>query len=119
MRPNILFIMADQFRADALGCVGGYTRTPNLDSLARDGWLFANAYANSAECIPSRISLATGLYPHQTGVDRNIQCTLNPDQPLDAGHCVGPFRCLAPNLGKIGSLPARTTHIRCQAPFFS
>jgi len=81
MRPNILFIMADQFRADALGCVGGYTRTPNLDSLARDGWLFANAYANSAECIPSRISLATGLYPHQTGVDRNIQCTLSPDQP--------------------------------------
>ena len=39
MRPNILFIMADQFRADALGCVGGYTRTPNLDSLARDGAL--------------------------------------------------------------------------------
>ena len=79
MRPNILFIMADQFRADAIGCVGGYTRTPNLDMLARSGTLFTNAYANSAECIPSRISLATGLYPHQTGIDKNTRCTLNPD----------------------------------------
>ena len=81
MRPNILFIMADQFRADAVGCIGGYTRTPNLDNLAGDGWIFTNVFANSAECIPSRISLATGLYPHQTGVDRNIECTLNPDYP--------------------------------------
>jgi arylsulfatase len=79
MRPNILFIMADQFRADAVGRVGGYTRTPHLDTLAESGWLFANVFANSAECVPSRISLATGLYPHQTGVDRNVECTLNPD----------------------------------------
>lgn len=73
--------MADQFRADALGCVGGYARTPNLDKLASTGWLFTNAFANSAECVPSRISLATGLYPHQTGIDRNNRCTLNPDVP--------------------------------------
>jgi choline-sulfatase len=81
MRPNILFIMADQFRADALGCVGGEVHTPNLDSLAARGWLFTNAYANSAECIPSRISLATGLYPHQTGVLINEPCTLDPAFP--------------------------------------
>jgi len=81
MRPNILFIMADQFRADALGSIGGYARTPNLDNLAAKGWLFTNTFANSVECIPSRISLATGLYPHQTGVDRNFECTLNPDYP--------------------------------------
>jgi len=81
MQPNILFVMADQFRADAVGCVGGYARTPNLDKLVTEGWLFTSAFANSAECIPSRISLATGLYPHQTGVDRNIRCTLDPDCP--------------------------------------
>jgi hypothetical protein len=81
MRPNILFIMADQFRADALGCVGGVARTPNLDALAARGWLFTNAYANSAECIPSRISLATGLYPHQTGIWINKSCTLDPAFP--------------------------------------
>nr|MBA3727544.1 sulfatase-like hydrolase/transferase [Armatimonadota bacterium] len=75
MRPNVHFIMADQFRADAVGCVGGYARTPNLDKLAAKGWLFTSAFANSAEYVPSRISLAVGLYPHQTGVDQNIRCT--------------------------------------------
>ena len=80
-RPNILFIMADQFRADALGCLGGDARTPHLDALAARGWLFTNAYANSAECIPSRFSLATGLYPHQIGVTRNGPFTLDPAIP--------------------------------------
>ena len=81
MQPNILFIMADQFRADALGLVGGYARTPNLDRLAHRGHRFTTAFANSAECIPARISLATGLYPHQTGIDRNTSCTLDPRIP--------------------------------------
>jgi arylsulfatase len=81
MTPNILFIMADQFRADALGVVGGYTKTPNLDRLAARGTLFRNAFANSAECIPSRVSLATGLYPHETKVDRNMRHTLDPGLP--------------------------------------
>jgi arylsulfatase len=80
MRPNILFFFSDQFRADAIGAVGGYARTPNLDKLARQGWLFTSAFANSAECVPSRISLAVGLYPHQTGIDRNTRCTLDPDR---------------------------------------
>ena len=80
-KPNILFIMADQFRADALGSIGGYCLTPNLDLIASRGTTFLNAYANSAECIPSRLSFATGLYPHEVGVDRNISCTLNPSVP--------------------------------------
>jgi choline-sulfatase len=92
MRPNILFILTDQFRADALGCVGGWVRTPNLDALAARGTLFTNAFANSPQCVPSRISLATALYPHQTGVDSNCACTLNPETPnwmkavADAGY---------------------------------
>jgi arylsulfatase len=81
MRPNILFIMADQFRADAIGDEGGWVRTPNINRLAAGGCLFRNVYANSAECVPSRMSLATGLYPHQTGVDRNISCSINPAFP--------------------------------------
>lgn len=81
MKPNILFILTDQFRADAIGCVGGWVRTPNLDALAARGCLFTSAFANSAVCIPSRVSLATGLYPHQTGVDRNRRGTLNPETP--------------------------------------
>lgn len=80
-RPNILFIMTDQFRADAVGCVGGYTRTPHLDKLASRGTLFENAYTNSPECMPARFSLAVALYPHQTGVLTNAGVNLNPACP--------------------------------------
>jgi len=80
-RPNILFLMADQMRADALGILNGWVRTPNLDRLAREGILFSGIISNSAECIPARFSLATGLYPHQTGVWQNGLFTLNPECP--------------------------------------
>ncbi len=80
-QPNILFLMADQMRADALGIVNGWTRTPNLDRLAREGVLFHGVVTNSAECIPARFSLALGLYPHQTGVWQNGVYTLNPECP--------------------------------------
>jgi len=79
--PNILFLMADQMRADALGIVNGWTRTPNLDRLARTGFLLHGVVTNSAECIPARFSLALGLYPHQTGVWQNETRTLNPRYP--------------------------------------
>jgi arylsulfatase len=81
MQPNVLFIMADQMRADALGIVNGWTRTPNLDRLARSGFLLRGVITNSAECIPARFSLATGLYPHQTGIQQNSVQTLNPECP--------------------------------------
>ncbi len=54
-QPNILFIMTDQCRADALGCSGGWVKTPNLDRLAREGVRFANAVTNCPICIPARV----------------------------------------------------------------
>lgn len=80
-QPNILFVMADQMRADALGIVNGWTRTPHLDRLAREGLLIRGVITNSAECIPARFSLALGRYPHQTGVWQNGTYTLNPECP--------------------------------------
>ncbi len=77
-RPNILFIMADQLRWDALGCTGGWARTPHLDALASEGILFSNAVTNSPVCIPARVSLASGLYPHNTGIWNNCRHTLDP-----------------------------------------
>ncbi|GAB2796148.1 sulfatase-like hydrolase/transferase [Rhabdobacter roseus] len=64
-RPNILFIFADDLRADALGCYGNpYVSTPTLDSLARQGTSFANAYIlggdQGAVCAPSRAMLLSG-----------------------------------------------------------
>lgn len=79
--PNVLFLMTDQMRADALGIVNGWTKTPHLDRLARDGFLIRGLVSNSAECIPARFSLATGLYPHQTDVWENGVFTLNPECP--------------------------------------
>ncbi len=80
-RPNILFIMADQMRADALGIVNGWTRTPNLDRLAREGIAVRGAVTNSPTCIPARLSHAVGLYPHQTGVTDHGSYTLDPRYP--------------------------------------
>ncbi len=50
-----------------LGCFGGEIRTPNVDNLAKRGLRFTQFY-NCARCCPTRASLLTGLYPHQSGV---------------------------------------------------
>jgi arylsulfatase len=72
-RTNLLLIMADQWRLDGLGAVGGWAQTPNLDALAGEGTLFDNCLTNSPICIPARLSFATGLYPHNTGVWNNVK----------------------------------------------
>ena len=66
-RPNILIILADDLGYSDLGCYGGEIHTPNIDALARRGVRFTHFY-NAARCCPSRASLLTGLYPHQTGM---------------------------------------------------
>ena len=66
-RPNIVIIMADDMGYSDIGCYGGEIRTPNLDSLAANGLRFRQFY-NAARCCPTRASLLTGLYAHQTGI---------------------------------------------------
>ncbi|MBN1107416.1 MAG: sulfatase-like hydrolase/transferase, partial [Bacteroidales bacterium] len=66
-RPNVLVILADDQRADALGCSGNpYIKTPNIDSLADTGLRFTNAYImgghHGAISAPSRAMLMSGLY---------------------------------------------------------
>src|SRR5690348_15186742 len=64
-RPNILFLMADQFRYDCLGANGNNViRTPNLDRLAAQSANFSNAFVQAPVCVPSRVSYLTGRYPH-------------------------------------------------------
>ena len=67
VKPNILIILADDVGFSDLACYGGEIRTPNLDALAGGGLRFTQFY-NCSRCCPSRASLLTGLYPHQTGV---------------------------------------------------
>lgn len=66
-RPNIIVIMADDMGFSDLGCFGSEIPTPNLDKLAKDGVRFSQFY-NTARCCPTRASLLTGLYQHQTGI---------------------------------------------------
>ena len=71
MARNVLFITADQWRGDCLSALGHLVQTPNLDALAEDGVLFANHFANSAPCGPSRASIHTGMRPDRHGVSAN------------------------------------------------
>lgn len=68
-RPNILFLMADQFRADCLGADGNTViRTPNLDRLAAEGARFRCAYTSTPSCTPARSAILTGLSPWHHGM---------------------------------------------------
>ena len=67
-KPNLLFIMADQYRWDYLGAQGAdFIRTPNLDSIAQRGVRFTQCTTNCPICAPARIGLATGLQPTRLG----------------------------------------------------
>lgn len=82
-KPNILVILADDLGYSDLGCYGSEISTPNIDNLAETGVRFTQFY-NSARCCPSRASLLTGLFPHQTGIGSFV----GPDRgvPGYAGH---------------------------------
>ena len=68
-QPHILFLMADQFRGDCLGCAGHpVIQTPNLDRLAGEGAWFPHAYSSTPTCTPARAALLTGLSPWNHGM---------------------------------------------------
>ncbi|MCC9076037.1 sulfatase-like hydrolase/transferase [Litorilinea aerophila] len=67
-RPNILLIMTDQQRHDAVGYVNPEVQTPHLNQLAQESVLFTNAYTTNPSCIPARAAIFTGKYPSQCGV---------------------------------------------------
>lgn len=68
-QPNIIFIITDQQRGDALGCSGNdRIITPNLDALAQDGYYFSNAYSATPSSTPARAGLLTGMSPWHHGM---------------------------------------------------
>ena len=78
-RPNVLFIIADQLRADHVGFMGNsVVRTPNLDAIADRGTVFENAWVSNPVCMPNRSTLMTGRMPSSHGVITN-------DRSLDWG----------------------------------
>ena len=67
-RPNILMIMADQFRSTTLQGMGDEIATPSLARLMERSTVFTQACCACPLCTPSRAALATGKYPHRCGV---------------------------------------------------
>ena len=76
-KPHIIFLMTDQQRWDALGCVDPLVQTPHLDRLAASGVRFEQAVCQAPMCVPSRYSMLLGLYPSQCGVRNNGQATVH------------------------------------------
>ena len=115
-RPNILFIMADQYRHDYLGSAGAsFVRTPNLDRIAQGGTRFTQCTTNSPVCAPARIALAAGQQPHRLGSLDNLSflprsATTYYQRLRDRGYrvgCVGKLDLAKPDQynGRCGDRP--------------
>jgi arylsulfatase A-like enzyme len=91
-RPNVLFLITDQHRADHVGFGGNdVVRTPNLDRLAARGMVFDNAWVANPICMPNRSTIMTGRMPSAHGVifnDRSLDWGANTHvrQFADAGY---------------------------------
>lgn len=72
-RPNILLVLCDDIRWNALSCMGHpHIKTPHIDALAAEGVLFENTFCTTSLCSPSRGSILSGLYAHAHGVTNNF-----------------------------------------------
>lgn len=115
-RPNIIFLMADDQRADAFGFMGNtHVLTPHLDQLAAEGVVFDHAYHVSPICMPSRSSIMTGQYlgTHGSGFDRPT------DYVLTEGEFESSYPVLLRNhgyftgfIGKFGFAVADSSKVR-------
>ncbi len=72
-RPNVVIIMTDEQKATSLPLYGNsVVQAPNLERLAAEGMLFTHAHATCPLCVPARVSMMTGRYPHTTGSRTNL-----------------------------------------------
>ncbi|HEX4149452.1 MAG TPA: sulfatase [Pirellulales bacterium] len=82
-RPNVVFILIDDYGWTDLGCMGGdLYETPNLDRLAREGVRFTNAYSACTVCSPTRAAVMTGKYPARLHITDWIHGTKYPHAKL-------------------------------------
>ena len=90
-RPNLLFIMTDQQRFDALSRAGNQVlQTPNLDRLASEGAFFENAYSACPVCGPARMCMLTGSTVEHTTIKRNPDSVEN-----------GQYKCMLPTYDEL------------------
>jgi len=96
-QPNIIFLLTDDHRADAMGCAGNtIIQTPNMDALAANGIRFTNAFVTTSICASSRASIFSGQWTRRHGID-NFRRNFPPEElaqtyPMllrDAGYRIG------------------------------
>ncbi|MAG13395.1 MAG: hypothetical protein CMN78_02240 [Spirochaetales bacterium] len=81
---NIVLIMADSLRSDALGCCGNaQVKTPNIDLLAGAGLRFDTCYSTSPLCVPARAQLLSGKHCHETGNMENPAWMAHTPHPVE------------------------------------
>ncbi|MDF1860445.1 MAG: sulfatase [Verrucomicrobiales bacterium] len=79
-RPNFVFFITDDIGWNDLGCYGNtFVKTPHLDAMAEQGLRFTNAYLTISSCSPSRCSIISSRYPHNTGAPE-LHTSLPDDQ---------------------------------------
>ena len=79
-RPNLLFLLADDMRWDAMSCVGHpQLKTPHLDRLAAEGVLFRNAFVTTSICAPNRACVLLGQHQRTTGI-KDFRTPLSTEQ---------------------------------------
>lgn len=85
LRPNIIFILADDLGYGDPGCYGQTKiRTPNIDRLAAEGLRFTAHYSGNAVCAPSRCVLFTGLHPGHAWIRNNREHKPEGQEPIPA-----------------------------------
>ena len=90
--PEILFIMTDQQRFDAIAALGNsHIYTPNMDRLVRRGISFSNAYATCPVCVAARYTIRTGCEPATTRVFTNAKANAVADQAVEMEARCGPY----------------------------
>ncbi|MCP4456001.1 MAG: sulfatase-like hydrolase/transferase, partial [Planctomycetes bacterium] len=87
--PNVVIFIADDQGMGDLSCYGHPTlKTPHIDRLAEEGMLFESAFLTISSCSPTRCSLLTGRYPHNTGAE-DLHVPLPADQKTMARYLQG------------------------------
>ena len=109
-RPNILLLMADQFRVDCMGAYGNpHIHTPNLDRIANDGIRFQSAYSTTPTCTPARSALLTGMGPWRNGLLGYANMATKP-YPVEKAKAMAQAGYYTTSIGKNHYFPIRNPH---------
>ncbi|MBI4558865.1 MAG: sulfatase-like hydrolase/transferase [Candidatus Hydrogenedentes bacterium] len=100
-KPNILFVMTDQQRADTIAALGNpHIYTPNFDRLVQRGVTFTRGYSTCPVCVPARYTIRTGCEPHTTTIYHNGPPDPVPSQSPTMEDRCGPY--LARTMVRLG-----------------